>query len=362
MIFVGPTKIPVTGQSFSFHASYQLYEGTKYKVCYPSISERWFLARCFFFIIVLSFIVMRSGSNVYLTISRSKGGFFRDFFVFVVCVLFKRKLIVHLHGADFKSFVRNQSGFTSLLIRFMYNRVTDCIILLPEMRDQFDDFSGIAFHALANFHNLAVDPAVIENKLAKFKSGNKIRCVYFSNIMEEKGVFDAIAGVKICKDRGIDIQLRIFGDFIGGPNKAISLESRLNSAIKDSSYIEYMGPAYDDQKLNALIEADVMLLPTFYETEALPITLIEGMAAGLVIVTTNHNYLMNFISEQNGILVSTHSPCQIGEAIEKIDSNRVHFADVIYYNFFSASNNYSFDLYSNKFCEIMKIFDARKAK
>ena len=69
----------------------------------------------------------------------------------------------------------------------------------------------------------------------------------------------------------------------------------LNCFIHDKSLekdgIFYHGPLYGMQKKDFLKALDIFVLPSFYASEAMPISIIEAMRSGCVIIATEHHYL-----------------------------------------------------------------------
>ena len=52
------------------------------------------------------------------------------------------------------------------------------------------------------------------------------------------------------------------------------------------NHVQFLGMLTGDAKFAAYARADVFSMPTFYESEAFPVVLLEAMAYGLPIVAT----------------------------------------------------------------------------
>lgn len=357
MIFIGPNLHPVTGQSFSFHESYNGYDAISKKILlYPSKSDNYFLFRTIYFCFKLIKLMILRADNVYLTNSRSYGGFFRDLMIFGICRMFNQNIIIHLHGSDFKDFYDNSPRPLRSLIHFLYSRISDAIILLDGMSNQFVDFPNLDFHVLANFHSLNIDKNELDKKIKKFECSSVIKCLFFSNIIQSKGVFDAIKGVTLARQNGVDVRLDIAGSFIGSTSEVNHMSLMLDDAIKELDYVNFLGPLYDNEKQDIFIESDVLLFPTYYPPEAQPITILEGFAAGNLIFFTDHNYLCDFLSNKNGELINIQDPYSISKKLHDVSLNRAHYAEIMNSNFSHVSTQYTKSAYLRRFNGILKDF------
>lgn len=355
MIFIGPKLKPITGQSKCFHTTFQVYDGNAKCITYPSRGEKYVIFSSIYFIYKVVFELFKQRSNIYLTNSRSKGGFFRDFVIFSISRIYNVKLVVHLHGADFASFCENSGKVQSYLIHFMYNRIHGAIVLLPKMKDQFKKFHKLKILVLENFHDIDVPLIRIDTKIHKFKNTERIKCVFISNIIDSKGIWEAIAGVRALVRLGYNVSLDIYGELLCTGLEREGLEEKLRQNC-DDDHIRYHGPIYGEAKIEVLLENDVFILPTYYPTEAMPLVLIEAAACGLVLVTTDHNYITDFITTKNGAIIKTKDVEEIICAIIEIYNNRHHFADVMLFNSQEFCQRYQIKNYERNFNFLIKEF------
>ena len=353
MVFLGPQNLPVTGQSHSFHKTFDIFNGKKLKLCYPSKNSKYFVLKTLWFVIRLFCCSLQNKDHFYLTISRSRFGFYRDFIIFFVSQIFNRRLLIHLHGADFKDFFAASSYLDKHLIKYMYKKIEFGIVLLDEMKDQFEDFPNIHCFVLPNFHLLDVSLEQVRNKAERFKNSDRLQCIFLSNIMDEKGIWQAISASKKCIDNKVPLSLDIVGQVLGDNKQVASYLSSFSAITEKYPKIRFLGPLYGDEKSRQLCQAEIFILPTYYTTEALPISALEAMAAGLIILITNHNYLGTVFSKQTGNLLIPESSSSIYEALNDIACNRKNYADIMINNFIRATENFSIERYENSFHDII---------
>ena len=77
--------------------------------------------------------------------------------------------------------------------------------------------------------------------------------------------------------------------------------------------ITFLGPVSGQPKTDLLLDADIFVLPTYYPREGQPWVLIEAMAAGLPIVTTDQAAIRETVDYGvNGFLVDKRDATQVG--------------------------------------------------
>ena len=337
LVMFGPSFNPVTGQSFAFNFVAKHLPFNKKIFYFPShvpiLISIW---RNIILLWQFLLFFMLNGKNVqclYITSSRSNLGFIRDFSVICIARLWSTPMINHLHGADFRDF-RNHS-FLRPMIDFAYRKVACSIVLSPSMTEQYAVYPDMQLKVIPNFFEPVSQPT------RSRVSEGPLKILYLSNIMYSKGIFNLIEAVNLLVNDGYKIRLNIAGHFLS--DRFMNLEDtqdRFNASL-ESNFISYHGAVFGDEKNDLFLDSDVFCLPTFYPTEAQPISLIEAMSLGCYIITTQHNYICDFVSERNGMLVGPDSIQEIVEAIRFAYNNRS-----LIYNIGQANVSYAYSTFS----------------
>ena len=116
--------------------------------------------------------------------------------------------------------------------------------------------------------------------------------------------------------------------------------------------IFYHGPVSGIKKVDLLRSSSIFILPTYYPTEAYPISIIEAMATGNAIITTKHNYLEKIISEKHGITIQKRDYGEIISSIKKLFKDQMKL-QVIQKNNLKHSKKYNFDNHLNQLFKII---------
>ena len=147
---------------------------------------------------------------------------------------------------------------------------------------------------------------------------------FFSRVMREKGVEEAIQAVKEANERAgfIKYTLDIFG--------SIHSDYRNDFEKMVASFPEYIkyGGIVDFQKsADSLKQYFALLFPTFYTSEGYPNAVVDAYAAGLPIIATRWNYNADIIQDgKDGVLVDIKNVEQIVEAMECLADDREKYA------------------------------------
>jgi len=316
-VLIGPDHLPITGQSDAFNTLKIGQQADEIFVHYParplSFRNLAVLLR------LAAALCARGPKTVYLTISRTPRGFLRDALILSIARMGGARTVVHLHGADFARFLEQRGRALYWMIGFVYARVSAAIVLCPEMRKEFAAFPGLPVHVIANAASRDVAARARQARNVAAPAGLPLRLLFLSNLIPSKGLNELIGAITEIRGEGGDVELAICG------RQGFSRDlDDLMTALPDG--INYLGPVIGEEKLMQLEQADVVVLPSYYSSEAQPICLIEAMHFGKAVIYTDHNYLPDCIPEAAGICIQTRSVTALSTAIRTYAGDRALLA------------------------------------
>ena len=274
------------------------------------IGKKPFLKVSRYFKILLQVIISLIKGNpgvIYLAISAKGVGFYKDYPIFLLAKLFRKKLVLHYHNKGVKT--RQQNFFDDLLYRILFKN-TKVILLSKRL---YEDVSKYVKQEDVFFLPNGIPiPNAVEEFLPKNNMVSQL--LFLSNLIESKGVLLLLAALKKLKDNGIKFHCY----FVGGEGDISS--EQLNQKINDlnlQEYVTYLGKKYGDYKHEIFQSSDIFVFPTFYHNECFPLVLLEAMMFGLPVISTNEGGIPDIVKDgETGFIVEKQKPKQLAEKIK----------------------------------------------
>ncbi|WP_016955316.1 glycosyltransferase family 4 protein [Catenovulum agarivorans] len=256
--------------------------------------------KCIFELIAALF----NGVGLFHVHMAMRGSFFRKMFLISLIKLFKRKVILHLHGSEFEVFYKNSKPSIQQLIVKTFEKA-DVVIVLSESWKKFvANLSGeIHVEVVPNF----VQP-IKSLCLNQLDTGTKF--IFLGALGKRKGIYDLLPAFQKLLNIEPTAKLIIGGD--GELTQAQQLAQRLGIGHA----VEFVGWVSGEEKTKWLNQADVFILPSY--NEGLPMAILEAMSLGKCVISTYVGGIPEAIStNDNGLLVAAGNVEQIFLAMKQ---------------------------------------------
>jgi glycosyltransferase involved in cell wall biosynthesis len=150
-------------------------------------------------------------------------------------------------------------------------------------------------------------------------AGSEVRCLTVSRIDPRKGLRALPGAIAGLARQGRDVAIDIVGPTIGqigdAERDAIAADAR---QLGVAERVRLRGAIPLDQLMPMYQQYDIFVLPT-QPGEGIPRVLLEAMAAGLPVVTTDVSGIRSLVRHgENGLLIGESSPGALAAAIEQI--------------------------------------------
>lgn len=357
ILIIGPFPNPITGNSLANQILYEgLSKNNKLELDRVNTSLPFFDEKIgklslnklmynlkFYFKLYKVFKV----SVVYITPGQSFLGVVKYApFIFTSKICFK-KIVIHVHGNYLNTMYSKANVIKKRISKLILSQANKGIVLSESLRKNLKPF--LKDKDIYVVHNFFEDELInnVEEKI-KNKSLDNLKILYLSNLMEEKGVFDFLEALQILKEKSIKFNARIAGNIdVRHKSKVYEYLDKLKREV------EYLGVVRGKEKKELLLWSNIFVFPTYYKMEGQPIALIEAMATGNVILTTQHAGIPDVISIKNGIFIDKKSPKDIVEKLQFVYQNE-SFKKVMIYNYNYSTENFSVNQYISN---IQYVFD-----
>ncbi len=160
-----------------------------------------------------------------------------------------------------------------------------------------------------------VDFSIFTKKINHFPNSDKIKLLYSGRLEPEKGLDNLLKAILILSRRISNFELNIIGYGSMKP-----LIKKFIRAYNLTDKVHLLGKYQLEHLPKFYHETDIFILSSY--TEGLPAALLEAMATGCAIISTDVGMISKYIHHnKNGFLVPSNNPKALAAKIEKLISH-----------------------------------------
>jgi len=248
-------------------------------------------------------IALRHGRGVLHVHAASRWSFWRKSAYIAVALVAGWPVIFHLHGGGFARFHRAAGPAGRAVIRFFLDRVAVIVVLSERWA--------------AWMHGVTSNPRIVclPNPVALPPPSTAARepgLIAFAGRCEEaKGVYDLIEAVSRLRPVCPRLRVECAGDGDMARLRRRALELGVGPQVTMRGWIG------EREREALLARAAVFVLPSY--VEALPMSLLEAMAAGCPVIATRVGGIPDLVRDgENGLLVPPGDPAALAAALQRL--------------------------------------------
>ena len=207
----------------------------------------------------------------------------------------------YLPGNDFSGFLRKSACKLAVCNAELVTTVTDN--LATAMRN----------HGLKN-DNYVVLPNVVNLDMFHISEKNNAPCkiIHISCFEDKsKNISGLLESLKIIDDKGIDFQCTLIGEGMD-----LELMKEKAKKLQLINKVSFTGLLQGQALADELSSGDFLVLSSNYEN--MPVVILEALASGLPVVSTNVGGIKEMIDDTKGILVEPRNKEALAEAMIKM--------------------------------------------
>lgn len=250
---------------------------------------------------------------IYMPVTATWSGFWRDAVLAAIGQLSGAKVIGHVHGAWFDRILARQ-GFVANLVRLCLKQY-DALLMLgtpwKRLVEQYGYRGEVSIVPPTVAHECIDSAAGFRRDYA----ATSPRGVFVGQVGTRKGVFELLQALHDLKRAGKTPLMTIVGgaEFLEEWDKVMALWKQLG--LQDT--VRFTGSLSGAVVYEQFKAADYFVLPSY--SEGLPISIIEAGMFGLPVVTTPVGAVADLVENQrNGLLVPPGDVDALREAINRL--------------------------------------------
>lgn len=252
-----------------------------------------------------SYIFSRRSDIVHVHTSHNLSFARSSFYVLFTKYVWSRPVVLHIHGSSFHKFVNTNSTPLEWYQRIVFNAACRVIVLSTYWEDMLSDHvKKSKIEAIPN----AVNPLEYETNDRRTVP----HIVFISNLISRKGINELVEAIrKIETTDTPEYKVTIAGK---GP-----LSEAVEELSESYNHVEYRGYVSEREKQAILESGTIYVLPSY--AEGLPIAILEGMAGGNAVISTNVGSIPEVITKENGIIIEPKNIDDLENAIKELLEN-----------------------------------------
>jgi glycosyltransferase involved in cell wall biosynthesis len=240
---------------------------------------------------------------VYLPLSQGPAGFLRDSVFIHLARLARWRIAIHLRGSEFPLFYRSSNALLRAWIRVTMRQIESAAVMGESLRHVLVD--------LVSADRIAVVPNGTPDLIQNGEVKDPETVIFLSNLRRRKGIVESVdAALRVLRDRPT-ARFLFVGDW-ESPELEHELRERARLA---GDAIVFVPMSFGEEKDALLLSSSVLLFPPV-EPEGHPRVVLEGLAAGLPIVTTDSGTIAETVVDgESGFVLDDGSPDRLAERL-----------------------------------------------
>ena len=213
--------------------------------------------------------------------------------------LFKKKLVLHIHGGGFKDYYYEEPNYVTKCLKRC-----DVIIVLSDEWKEFLKSVG--------FDSVIVENVITEPVKREVQDDGIVHFLFLGLITKLKGIYDLVEVIANHKDEFIGKMVL----HVGG-NGETDVLVRVIKDLGVEDIVKFEGWVGDEKKTDLMNKCKVFILPSY--VEGLPLSILEAMSYNMAIISTRVGGIPSLVKDQkNGLLFEPGDKNAIYSSVKRL--------------------------------------------
>ncbi len=306
---------------------------------------------------------------LYINLGQSMASFFRVAIWFLPYRLIHRRsaVVISLHGNVFMSWPE-ESRIKKVFL-YLLKKASAVTVLGKNQQQKLVD-SGLEKNKVfivPNTFDLKEDDIPLFDK--KFLSGPPVQILHLSLLIESKGFPEYLQALQWIAVNRKDISIRAV---LCGPVSFTGYCTRFKNAVDKTEWIvkiiteinlsenvcvQWIKGAGGNDKRKLFQDAEIFVFPSRFPVEAQPLVLLEAMASGCAIITSNAGEISSTVDKSCAIILDEVSIETVAVGIIDLCTDNVKRKMMGQHGYEKVNTHFSSDVYINNWMNILQSID-----
>ncbi len=279
-------------------------------------------------------LLISQGDWLCINLPQTRAGMLRDAINLCLARLGvgRNRIVISLHGSLFMHW--NERSFEARLFCRLLAQAGTVTVLGNRQRERLLQL-GVkkeCVHVVVN----SCDLPLLSSSSVKQKHGIRVRAVvkvlYLSSLIDTKGFPEYLEALHILSGSdGPQVEAVLCGQLFNAEQcerfaNSAAAEVWIEKMLADINRsrhvrVRWVKGAMGAAKIALFQEADIFVLPTRYAVEAQPLVLLEAMASGCAIVTTDIGEITTVLDRQCAVLLRESTGAEVANALRPLLEN-----------------------------------------
>lgn len=261
-------------------------------------------------------IIINRSLIIFIPISQGFLGYFRDGLFILVSAFGKAKIVLQLRGGYFRKYYQESNLIVKWFVRSTLSLSDRMIVLGDSLKKLFD---GLVPNSKMRVVPNGVDVNKFTRKKKTMHSAIPVKIVFLSNLIKTKGYFDVLKAHQVLASK-YNIETYFAGKWISDEDREETEAFVDENALAKTTH--FLGVVNHEEKRKLLSEMDIFVMPTYYQAEGQPWAILEAMASGLPVISTDHGCIAETVIDGiTGYLVPKQNVSILVEKMERLISS-----------------------------------------
>lgn len=302
----------------------------------------------------INILIKKDINLVHINPSLNFKSYLRDSLFLMIAHFFNKKTLVFFHGwsDEFENKIQKRYIY-KLIFSKSFGRCKHIIVLSDYFKEKLISLGCDPKKTKFWIESTVADTSFlegfsIEDKLIDYRKSDKIKVLFLSRIVKEKGVFIALEAFESLQKEIKDKQLELI---IAGDGSALE-EAKEMVKTRNISNVTFTGYIKGDKKKKILHDAHIFLFPTYYG-EGMPTNILEAMLYGMPIVSRYNAGIADAVNHgDNGLLTDSKDSEEFAEMLMSYLSDGDHYDKTVRLNHKKALENFSSEIVKQRILNI----------